>query len=265
MKPIFPALSVLALAFLAAAVPAVATDAAPGAALVSSYILGANDEIRVSVFGAYPFDVKTRIKENGNVTLPSVGEVMAQGVTASALATKVRDQLKAGGYFVNPIVNVEVVSYVSRAVTVFGNLQNPGIYPLDRPQTIAMMLARTGGARTDAADYAILQRQGEEDRRVPLEDLSGVTGTGQMLRPGDSLFVPKAEDVFIYGQVNKPGKITYESGMTLRQMLAQAGGPTLGGSEKKISLNRGNQRIKRADLDMLVKPGDVFTVQERIF
>ena len=265
MKPIFPALSVLALAFLAAAVPAVATDAAPGAALVSSYILGANDEIRVSVFGAYPFDVKTRIKENGNVTLPSVGEVMAQGVTASALATKVRDQLKAGGYFVNPIVNVEVVSYVSRAVTVFGNLQNPGIYPLDRPQTIAMMLARTGGARTDAADYAILQRQGEEDRRVPLEDLSGVTGTGQMLRPGDSLFVPKAEDVFIYGQVNKPGKITYESGMTLRQILAQAGGPTLGGSEKKISLNRGNQRIKRADLDMLVKPGDVFTVQERIF
>lgn len=265
MKPIFPALSVLALAFLAAAVPAVAMDATPGAALASSYILGANDEIRVSVFGAYPFDVKTRIKENGNVTLPSVGEVMAQGVTASTLATKVRDQLKAGGYFVNPIVNVEVVSYVSRAVTVFGNLQNPGIYPLDRPQTIAMMLARTGGARTDAADYAILQRQGEEDRRVPLEDLSGVTGTGQMLRPGDSLFVPKAEDVFIYGQVNKPGKITYESGMTLRQMLAQAGGPTLGGSEKKISLNRGNQRIKRADLDMLVKPGDVFTVQERIF
>ena len=265
MKPIFPALSVLALAFLAAAVPAAATDPAPGAALASSYILGANDEIRVSVFGAYPFDVKTRIKENGNVTLPSVGEVMAQGVTASTLATKVRDQLKAGGYFVNPIVNVEVVSYVSRAVTVFGNLQNPGIYPLDRPQTIAMMLARTGGAHTDAADYAILQRQGEEDRRVPLEDLSGVTGTGQMLRPGDSLFVPKAEDVFIYGQVNKPGKITYESGMTLRQMLAQAGGPTLGGSEKKISLNRGNQRIKRADLDMLVKPGDVFTVQERIF
>src|SRR3546814_8548215 len=155
----------------------------------------------VSVFGAYPFDCKTRMKEDGSVTLPSVGEVVAHGVTANALATKVRDQLKAGGYFVNPIVNVEVVSYVSRAVTVFGNLQNPGIYPLDRPQTIAMMLARTGGARTDAADYAILQRQGEEDRRIPLEDLNSATGTGQMLRPGDSLFVPKAEDVFIYGQV----------------------------------------------------------------
>jgi len=245
--------------------PTAAAAAAPAPAAASNYILGANDEIRVSVFGAYPFDVKTRIKEDGSVTLPSVGDVIAQGSTANGFATKVRDQLKAGGYFVDPIVNVEVVSYVSRVVTVFGNLQSPGIYPLDRPQTVAMILARTGGARNDAADYAILQRQGEQDRQIPLDDLNSTTGTGQLLKPGDSLFVPKAEDVYIYGQVNKPGKITYESGMTLRQMLAQAGGPTLGGSEKKISLNRGNQRIKRADLDMLVKPGDVFTVNERIF
>jgi polysaccharide export outer membrane protein len=263
MKTCFPLKISILLAGLAVATPAMAAETA--AAIAASYILGANDEIRVSVFGAYPFDVKTRIKEDGSVTLPSVGDVMAQGNTANALATRVREQLKAGGYFVDPIVNVEVTAYVSRAVTVFGNLQNPGVYPLDRQQSVAMMLARTGGARSDAADYAILQRQGEADRRIPLNDLDRATGTGQLLRPGDSLFVPKAEDVFIYGQVNKPGKITYESGMTLRQMLAQAGGPTLGGSEKKISLNRGKERIKRADLDMLVKPGDVFTVQERLF
>ena len=243
---------------------ALADNAAP-IAVSSSYVLGPNDEIHVSVFGGYPFDVKTRIKEDGTVTLPSVGNVMAQGNTTSALATLVRNQLKAGGYFVDPIVNVEVVNFVSRSITVFGNLQNPGVYPLDRPQTIAMMLARSGGARADAADYAILQRQGEADRKIPLDDLHPVTGTGLLLRPGDSLFVPKAEDVFIYGQVNKPGRVTYESGMTLRQMLAQAGGPTLGGSEKKITLHRGKQKIKRADLNMLVKPGDVFTVNERIF
>lgn len=258
------ALAWLGCALMASPASVLAEDAAPIAA-ASSYILGANDEIRVSVFGAYPFDVKTRIKEDGSVTLPSLGDVMAQGQTANAFATKVRDQLKAGGYFVDPIVNVEVVSYVSRAVTVFGNLQNPGIYPLDRPQTLAMMLARTGGARPDAADYAVLQRPGEADRKIPLSDLDPVRGTGMQLRPGDSLFVPKAEDVFIYGQVNKPGRLTFESGMTLRQMLAQAGGPTLGGSEKKITLNRGKQKIKRADLDMLVQPGDVFTVNERIF
>jgi polysaccharide export outer membrane protein len=234
-------------------------------AVASDYMLGPNDEIRVSVFGAYPFDIKTRIKEDGRVTLPSVGDVVAEGSTANVLAEKVRNQLKAGGYFVNPIVNVEITGYVSRSVTVFGNLQNPGLYPLDRPQSLAMMLARTGGARADAADYVILQRTGQPDRKISLNDLDTANGTGLPLRPGDSLFVPEAEDVFIYGQVNKPGRMAFKSGMTLRQMLAQAGGPTLGGSEKKISLHRGSDLIKRADLDMPVRPGDVFTVKERIF
>lgn len=249
---------------LTVAVPAAAQGVREVAAS-SSYVLGANDEILVSVFGPYPFDVKTRIKEDGMITLPSVGDISAQGQTANSLADKVRDQLKANGYFRDPIVNVEVVNYVSRAVTVFGNLRAPGIYPLDRPQTLAMMLARTGGARDDAADYAILQRAGEANRQIPLSDLSPSSGTGMMLRPGDYLFVPKAEDVFIYGQVNKPGRLAFTTGMTLRQMLAQAGGPTLGGSERKITLHRGEQKIRRADLNMLVRPGDVFTVQERVF
>lgn len=233
-------------------------------AAVAAYILGANDEIRVSIFGAYPIEVKTRIKEDGRITLPSIGDVVAEGRSTNALAENIRRQLQTGGYFVDPIVNVEVVSFVSRSVTMFGNLQSPGLYPLDRPQTIAMMLARTGGAR-DAADYAILQRAGEADQRIALSDLDPQTGTGQFLRAGDSVFVPKAEDVFIYGQVNRPGRVAFETGMTLRQMLAQAGGPTLGGSEKKITLHRGPEKIKKADLDMLVKPGDVYTVNERTF
>ncbi len=164
---------------------------------VAAYVLGANDEIRVSIFGAYPIEVKTRIKEDGRITLPSIGDVVAEGSTTNALANNIRRQLQTGGYFVDPIVNVEVVSFVSRSVTMFGNLQNPGLYPLDRPQTIAMMLARTGGARADAADYAILQRTGEADRRIALSDLDPQSGTGQFLRAGDSIFVPKAEELII--------------------------------------------------------------------
>lgn len=260
-RTIHGTIAIIFMAFLCAVAPANPA----GTGVAAAYILGANDEIRVSIFGAYPIDVKTRIKEDGRITLPSVGDIVAEGTTTNALASNIRRQLQSGGYFVDPIVNVEVVSFVSRSVTVFGNLQNPGLYPLDRPQTIAMMLARAGGARTDAADYAILQRAGEADRQINMSDLDPQAGTGQFLRAGDALFVPKAEDVYIYGQVNKPGRMPFETGMTLRQMLAQAGGPTLGGSEKKITLNRGTEKIKKADLDMLVKPGDVFTVKERTF
>ena len=153
---------------------------------VAAYVLGANDEIRVSIFGAYPIEVKTRIKEDGRITLPSIGDVVAEGSTTNALANNIRRQLQTGGYFVDPIVNVEVVSFVSRSVTMFGNLQNPGLYPLDRPQTIAMMLARTGGARADAADYAILQRTGEADRRIALAG-EGIGPGGARRDPADRL------------------------------------------------------------------------------
>lgn len=236
----------------------------PGAA-PAGYILGPNDEISVAVFGTYPFEVKTRISEKGSVTLPTIGMVEAQGKTANALADLIRGKLIAAGQFVDPIVNVEVVKFVSRAVTLLGRLETPGLYPLDRQQTVGMMLAQAGGARADAADYVILKRAGEPDRPIPLDDLTGETGTGRALRAGDTLFVPKAEDVFIYGQVNKPGRYTFETGMTVRQVLAQAGGPTLGGSENKISLHRDNRTTKRVTLDAPVQPGDVFTVRERIF
>ncbi|MFT3965874.1 MAG: polysaccharide biosynthesis/export family protein [Sphingobium sp.] len=261
--------SIAILASLCLAPPAMADAATPSAApaqiVPAGYILGPNDEIRVSVFGNYPIDVKTRIKENGTITLPHIGDVLAQGQTPTGFAERIRKQLIAAGQFVDPVVNVEVTNFVSRSVTVFGNLNSPGLYPLDRDQTVAMMLARAGGARADGADYIVLKRDGEADRTIRLNDLSPQSGTAQPMKPGDTLFVPKAEDIFMYGQVNKPGRYVFESGMTLRQMLALAGGPTLGGSEKKITLHRGKEKIKRADLDMEVKPGDVFTVKERIF
>lgn len=244
---------------MAAASPATAQPSTAG------YILGINDEIQVSVFGARPLDVKTRIKEDGTITLPLLGEVSAKGMTTGALAGNIATKLKRGGYFVDPVVNVEVVSFVSNAVTAFGSLQQPGVYPLDRSQSVAMMLARAGGARPDAADYLILRRPGQPDKRISLADLATDNGTGAPLAPGDTIFVPAAPVLFIYGQVHNPGKIVMRSGMTLRQALAEAGGPTLAGSQRKITLNRGASTMKRVDLDIEVQPGDVFYINEKLF
>ena len=256
---IFAALLVSPLVQMAAPVPAAAQPSTAG------YLLGINDEIHISVFGSRPLDVKTRIKEDGTITLPMLGEVEAKGMTTGALASTIANRLKSGRFFVDPVVNVEVVNFVSNAVTVFGNLQQPGVYPLDRSQSIAMILARAGGARADAADYLILRRAGQPDKRISLADLAADSGTGAPLAPGDTIFVPAAPVVFIYGQVNKPGKIVMRSGMTLRQALAEAGGPTLAGSQRKITLNRGTTKMKKVDLDIEVQPGDVFYINEKLF
>lgn len=240
---------------------AVATTVNPDA-----YVLGINDEVVITVFGRADTTVTTRIAEDGTVTFPYVGAVKAQGETPRSLASKIASGLKSGGYFTNPIVNVDVKSFISNSVTVFGNVNSPGVLPLDRPLTVAMMIARAGGARADGADYAVLRRSDDQsEQKIYFNDLDAESGSGILLKPGDTLFVPVAEQFFVYGQVNSPGQFPIQRGMTVRQALARAGGPTLGGSEKKVSLYRDGKLTKKISLDELVRAKDVLRIGERLF
>lgn len=262
---------IVSIALLAVAVPAVAQQApaltaAPAPAInPDAYVLGVNDEVQITVFGRADTAVTTRIAEDGTVTFPYVGAVKAQGETPRSLSAKIADKLKSGGYFTNPIVNVDVKSFISNAVTVFGNVNTPGVLPLDRQLTVAMMVARAGGARADASDYAILRRAGEPERKIYFEDLSGTEGSSLQLKAGDTLFVPQAQGFYVYGQVNSPGQFPVKRGLTVRQALARAGGPTLGGSEKKVSLFRNGKLSKHVPLEEVVQAEDVLRVGERLF
>lgn len=238
-------------------VPAVNQDA---------YVLGVNDEVDITVFGRSDTKVSTRIAEDGTVTFPFVGNVRAKGETPRTLAALIAGKLKAGGYFTNPIVNVAVKSFISNSVTVFGNVNTPGVQPLDRPLSLAMMIARAGGVRADAATYAVLRRAGgKEEQKIYFSELNEMTGSGIAMKAGDTIFVPQADQFFVYGQVNAPGQFAVQTGMTVRQALARAGGPTLGGSEKKVSLYRNGKRVKKIPLDELVQANDVLRVGERLF
>lgn len=229
------------------------------------YSLGVNDEVEVTIYGPGQNQViRTRIKEDGTITLPFLGAVQARDRTARQLAQKLMTELRAGGYFTNPSVNVDVTQYVSNVATVSGQVGTPGIYPLDRPQTVGMLMARAGGGRGDGADYVILHRLNDpSEHRIPFADMTGEWSTTSMVKPGDTLYVPVAPVVFVYGQVNSPGSFTVRSGMTLRQVLARAGGPTLGGSQNNITIYRGEQKLKKVQLDSQVQPDDTIYIHER--
>ncbi|MEW9855969.1 SLBB domain-containing protein [Novosphingobium sp. M1R2S20] len=230
------------------------------------YRLGANDEVEVTIYGSGQQGqvVRTRIKEDGTITLPFLGPVQARDRTARELAEQITNELRSGGYFTRPSVNVDVTQYVSNVVTVFGQVGTPGIYPLDRPLTVGMVVARAGGGRSDGADYVILHRRGDPtEHQIAFADLTGDWSTATMVKPGDTLYVPVAPTVFVYGQVNAPGALTIRSGMTLRQVLARAGGPTLAGSQNNITIYRGDQKVKKAELDSPVQPNDTIYIHER--
>lgn len=269
-------MTIIALAFaqpavagpVAQSIPTPSAMPAPMAPAVNSdaYVLGVNDEVDITLFGRTDTKVSTRIAEDGSVTFPFIGNVRARGETPRSLAAIIAARLKSGGYFTNPIVNVEVRSFISNAVTVFGNVNTPGVLPLDRPLTLAMMIARAGGVRADAATYAVLRHAGSaEEEKIPFADLDAVHGSGIPMRPGDTVFVPQADQFFVYGQVNAPGQFPLQPGLTVRQALARAGGPTLGGSEKKVSLYRNGKLTKKIPLDEPIRANDVLRVGERLF
>lgn len=243
---------------------ATGAGAAAPAPAPAGYRLGPDDEIKVAIYGQPDLSVTTRVKADGTVRLAMLGAVDARGKTTAELADTIARSYAAGGYLTNPSVNVEVSQFVSRFVTVLGNVPQAGNYPLDRPYTVAAMLAKAGGSTATGANAVILTpADGSGPVRISLADMG--SGAGRPLQPGDILFVPPAEKVYVYGQVQEPGAFNFVTGQTFRQALALAGGPTLAGSTKRIKVRRGGKEIEGISLDDPVQPEDVLIIREKLF
>lgn len=254
-RPIF-AWTLLALAPVALVAP-------PVAAQEQSYVLGPDDVIDVQVFGQFQQPIRTRVRSDGTITLPLIGSVRAAEQTPGQLAEAIRQQYLRGGFYPNPIVNVEVVSYTSRNVTVLGAVRTPGVVPLVRPATLTNVIAQAGG-QLAGAQTAILRRAGGAEQRFVIAEIAG-TPADPLLQTGDVVIIPQSERFFVYGQVREPGAFPLEPGMTFRQALAQAGGQNDAGTERSIRLHRGSSRTEIKDLDTVIRPGDVLFIRERIF
>ncbi|GGI86964.1 hypothetical protein GCM10007973_24240 [Polymorphobacter multimanifer] len=239
---------------------AVAQPASPG------YRLGPDDAIQVVIYGQPEAGITTRVKADGTIVMPFIGKVDVDGLTNIALAELITERMVAGGFLRQPVVNVEVTQYVSRSVNVAGRVSSPGIIPLDRPYRALEVLLKSGWIRENGATYVYLRRRGQAEVQLAVEDL--VRGSGDkdpLLQPGDTIFVPDADNFFIYGQINRPGSFPILPGMTVRQALAIAGGATATGSVNKVGLLRGNAKEVDADLADIVRKNDVFVVKERLF
>ncbi|MBS0505308.1 MAG: polysaccharide biosynthesis/export family protein [Proteobacteria bacterium] len=254
--------------------PAAATPAAPAPAtkaekdLESGYVLGPDDTVEISVLGQPEFQTRARVRANGTVQLPFIGEQKVAGETALTLAPKIADKLRAGGYYSKPVVNIEITGFSSRYVTLLGAVAQSGLQPVDRSYRLSEIIARAGGIRETGADFITLTRADGTQKDYPFEKLAtGGPADDPVVNPGDKIYVPEADLFYIYGQVNAPGVYPIRSGsgaMTVRKAIARGAGFTAAGSPKRIKLYRDGQEQK-ADLDMTVKPGDVFVVGERAF
>jgi polysaccharide export outer membrane protein len=232
---------------------------------LAGYILGPDDVIEVDVLGQPEFKTRAKIRTDGKIALPYIGDVTAQGLTVIQFNNMVAEKLRAGGYYAKPFLSTDIASFASRYVIVLGDIAQPGLQPVDREYRVSEVIARAGGMRETGADYVVVRRATGEELKLPFEKLaSGGSEDDPYVQPGDKVFVPPAELFYIYGQVNAPGAYPLKGEMTLRRALARGGGLTANGSAKRIKIyHDGNEQ--KVNMDHVIQGGDVLVVGERVF
>lgn len=255
-------IAVIVTALLVVASPAMSqtVPADPG------YVLGPGDQIEVSLRGQPAFErVTGRIRADGTLALSHLGDFRVAGDSSVTLAARIGKALNDGGYYVNPIVNVEILGYASRYVIVLGEVGQPGLLPVDRAYRVSEIIARVGGIRATGADRVVVNRGSGEQQSLDFAALATGSGAADpLVGPGDKIFVPAAPTFFIYGQVNAPGEYPMKGTMSVRKALARGGGLTELGSERRVSVIRAGKKEALAADDTLAD-GDVVVVGERLF
>jgi polysaccharide export outer membrane protein len=239
------------------------------------YQLSPGDTIKILVFQNPDLTLETQVTEQGTITFPLIGALKIGGLAVAAAEQAIGNALRDGGFLKQPHVNIIVMNRLGNAVSVLGQVVKPGRYPLETVNVrVSEMIAVAGGISPSGGDTAVLTgtRDGKSFRHEI--DVAGIFLAADKLKndvivePGDVIYVHRVPMFYIYGEVQKPGAYRVERGMTVRQALAQGGGPTARGTERRMGLYRrgGGKSVEtRTDLSEPVQPNDVFYVKESIF
>lgn len=258
------------------------------------YVIGEGDGLDIAVWGVRDLNVSVRVRPDGKITIPGLGEVVASGFTPknlqSELSVKLKDLVK------NPIVTVTVREITNSKVYIFGGGVNSGVYDLNRRTTLLQLLCQIGnvpaapggGAQangpTRAPDYrkAYVLRDGKKIK----EDfsklfISGDIGEDIVIESNDAIFIPILLDknIYVLGAVTTPRSIEFREGMTVMEAILESGGFTRFAKqndtiilrkegEKEVSLEvRAKDLVKDGELNQNVKlkAGDYVIVKEGMF
>jgi len=239
------------------------------------HILGVGDVIRITVYQNPDLTLETQVSELGQITFPLIGTVSLGGASITGAQEKIAKQLRDGGFVLKPQVNVMVVQVRSSQISILGQISKPGRYPIVTVNSrVSEMIAAAGGVLPGGADVVTVvgTRDGKSVKYAI--DLPAIMQAGKRelditVANGDIIYVDRAPNLYIYGEVQKPGAFRLERGMTVLQALAQSGGLTARGTERGIRVHRRNASgeviVMELKMTDVVQPDDVIYVRESVF
>jgi polysaccharide export outer membrane protein len=271
----------LSLALLGALPLAQAQNAAPKAAAArpveaDQSRIGAGDTIRITVYQSPDLSLETRVNESGAISYPLLGRVQLAGLTVNAAEAFIAAELKRRDFVRDPQVIIVVTQVRANQVNVLGQVGRPGRYPLDLVgMRLTEVIALAGGVVAGVgSDTVVLtgQRDGHPFRHeVDLPRLFTPGGnTGDIVvAPGDTVWVDRAPQIYLYGEIQHPGVMRLERGMTVMQAVAAGGGATPRGTLKGLKVTRrgadGKTQTIEPSMEDSLKDGDVVFIRESLF
>lgn len=235
---------VLAALLLAAGVASCDQPQPAENSLRSAYVLGPEDQITIRALDAEEIsDRPTRIDMTGYIRLPLVGRLRAAGLTIEQLEAELASRLKT--YIKDPQVAISISEFRSQPVSVIGSVKNPGVHQLQGRKTLIEMLSLAGGLAEDAGPAVKITRLLEWGRialpnaaddptgrfsvaEVSLKSIMDARNPEQniVIRPHDVISVPRAEMVYVTGQVRRSGGFVLHERehLSVLQALSLAGG-----------------------------------------
>jgi len=255
----------------------------PSAQSSADYVIGSQDVLLIQVYDQEDLGGKYTVEADGTLGFPLIGRVTAGGLTLREFENELKELL-ADGYFRDPQVTVVVEQYRSQRVFVMGEVRQPGSVALTGGMTLIEALAHAGSTVSTASGEVAIVRgpQGvaagpllpDEDAateifRASIRDLeSGALSQNIELRDGDTIFVSRAETVYVFGEVKNPGAYSVQKHTTVLQALSLAGGVSEHGAMNRIQIVRienGNEREVKVKLTDIVRPEDTIIVPQRYF
>ena len=190
--------------------------------------------LQMDVYGVPEMSAQLRVDNEGNVAVPLVGSVHVAGGTETQARAAIAKALADGEVLKDPQVNLNILQYAARSVSVMGEVQVPGRFPLLVPTPLGDVLALAGGETVAAGNNIEIQhrdRSGElvsRKLRFAPDDGAAILRNAQV-EPGDTVLVHRAGVVFVLGAVNRPGGYLMADGGSLNavEAVSLAGGETL--------------------------------------
>jgi polysaccharide export outer membrane protein len=239
------------------------------------YKIGKGDSLEVSVWGVPEMSRGVFVRPDGKITLPAVGDIVANGETPEKLSQKIAVRMRE--FIKQPIVTVSVQQIQNNRVYITGGVSR--VFDMSKETTLLRLLSELGDLSSVDLRRASLLRDG----KTIVTDAYALYFEGDMsqdvlMKAEDILFIPSNQLnlVYVLGAVAVPQQLQFYEGMKVLDAILIAGGFTEFAKENTVVVIHRDKSRQKVDLKQVAKgkdisanivlqPGDYVVVEESLF